>query len=228
MNPESIPEKGFPTVSVSIAFILLGLSVASGMYWWTLNNDLVLHEKISELYGQVENLQVANTASVATAISLIPQNDELMVTKLQLALLDGWSVRSFFRDDQNPKTFYFVTNTTSSSNIWVYDMDSDTSYQKDGTFNITEGSTLLHSEKIGETFEFKGVGITEKKFVFTEANVKEKIESCESMWLGSNLKYMDLGTSKPVINDFAISDDMKKSEEKKVAVCMEGKESEAN
>jgi len=227
MNPEPIPEKGFPTVSVSIAFILLGLSVASGMYWWTLNNDLVLHEKISELYGQVENLQAVNTASVAMALSQAPQNDELVVTKLQLAFLDGWAVRSIFRDNKNPKTFYFVTNTTSSSNIWVYDMDSDTSYQKDGAFSITEGSTLLYSEKIGETAEFRGVGIAENKFVFTEVNTKEKIESCESEWLGSNLKYIDLGTSKPTVNDFVITDEIQKLEEEKVVTCKAGEVREA-
>jgi hypothetical protein len=228
MNPEQIPEKGFPIVSVSIAFILLGLSVASGMYWWSLNNDLVLHEKISELYGQVENLQAANTASVAMALSQAPQNDELMLTRLQLAFLDGWSVRSFFRDDQNPKNFYFVTNTTNSSNVWVYDTDRDTAYQKDGTFNITEGSTLLHSKSIGENFEFKGVGIVENKFVFAEVSVKEKTESCESAWLGGNLKYIDTGTSKPAVNDFVVIDEMQKVEEEKVAACKAKMNSQTN
>lgn len=222
MDQEPTSEKGFPAVSVGIAFLLLGLSVASGMYWWTLNNDLVLHEKISELYGQVENLQAANMASVATAITQTSQNDELTATKLKLAILDGWKVRSVFRDDQKPKTFYFVTNTSSGSNIWVYDMNRDSAYQKDGTFNITEGSTLLYSEKSADTIEFTGVGVEENKFVFAQTDVKEKMDDCGSLWLESNLKYIDLGISNPTLGDYAVSQEKIKIEEEKVESCKLG------
>jgi len=216
-----VKEQSFPTIPVGITFLILGLSVASGVYWWSLNNDTALHEKISELYSQVENLKAENTANVATSITDTSRSDELAVAKLQLALLDGWKVRSAFRDEQNPTAFYFVTNTPSSSNIWVYDMHRDEGYQKDGTFNITEGSTLLYSEKMDDGIEFKAVGVNENKFVFAEVSTKKTIKSCASVWLENDLKYIDIGTSKPTVSDFTMSEEMKVLEVGKMATCEE-------
>jgi len=161
----------------------------------------------------------AGNTTVAPAVVSNGQNDELIETKFKLAILDFWQVRNVFRDPQNKNKFYYVTNFSDGSDIWVYDLSKDKTYQKDGTFNIPEGNTLLFNQKLAAGFEFRGVGIVDNKFVFLETRTDNSSGPCTSLWLSSNLEYINLGISSPTRKSFTVSAELKKSEEQKMAEC---------
>ena len=149
----------------------------------------------------------------------LQQNDELVKTKFELAILNFWQVKQVFRNSQDSNKFYYVTNFDDNSDIWVYDLASDKTYQQNGIFSIPEGNTLLLSQKLAKYKEFRGVGIIDNKFVFTEIGSDNSPGRCFSPWFYRNLSYIDLGVADPIRKSFALTQDLKMSEEQKVVEC---------
>lgn len=190
--------------------------VGGGIFWWMSQKQQVLNNEISSLKNQVNQLQQISNNQPTTTNN---QTDELVKTKFELAILNFWQVRQVFRDPHNKNKFYYVTKDDSGSNIWVYDLTKDKTYQQGGDFNIPEGNTLLLSQKLVKYQEFRGVGIIDNKFVFTETSSDNSPGPCFSPWFYSNLSYVDLDLTKSTRKPFTLPQDLKTSEEQKVSNC---------
>ncbi len=212
------PKRVSQIFPVIIAIILTTVIIGGGMFWWANKKQTELNNEISSLRTQVDQLkQISITSTPLTGSN--NQSDELVKTKFELAILNFWQVRQVFQDPQNKNRFYYVTNFGDGSDIWVYDLAKDKTYQSSGNFNIPGGSTLLLSQKLTQYQEFRGIGITDSKFVFTETGSDNSPGSCFSPWFYPNLSYIDLGISKPTRKPFTLPQDLKASEEQKVVDC---------
>ena len=205
---------------IIISVILTAIIVGGGIYWWANQKQSELNNEIVSLRIQVDQLKGTSSVTPTPATSN-NQNDELVKTKFELAILNFWQVRQVFQDPQNKNKFYYVTNFDDGSDIWVYDLAKDKTYRQDGTFNfnIPEGNTLLLSQKLAKYQEFRGVGILSNKFVFVETISDNSPGPCFSHWFFPNLQYIDLGISNPTRKPFTLPEDLKKAEEQKTIDC---------
>lgn len=216
---DSSPKSGTQFLTIIITVALTALVVGGGIYWWANQKQTELNNEIVSLRTQAEQLK--GTSSIApTPVASNNQSDELVKTKFELAILNFWQVRQVFQDPQNKNKFYYVTNFDDGSDIWVYDLAKDKTYLQDGTFNfnIPEGNTLLLSQKLAKDQEFRGVGIVDNKFVFTEVFGDFSPGVCYSPWLYHS-EYIDLGVSNPTRVSFIVPEDLKRNEEQKVTDC---------
>lgn len=169
--------------------------------------------------------QHSTTTQIKNGLSNVGQDDfnnlkdELIKTKFELAVLKLWQVRQVFRNPQNKNKFYYVTNFSDGSNIWVYDLNKDKTYQQNSTFNISEGNTLLLSQKLVQYQEFRGIGIIDNKFIFTETSSDNSPGPCFSKWFYRNLEYIDIEVLKPIRKSFTLPEDLKTKEEQKSVNC---------
>lgn len=213
-NPVS--KKKSPLMSMIIAVVITAIIIGGGIYWWGSQTQAELNGQIASLNNQVGQLQTTISSLNSQKSEL---SDKLMETGFRLAALNFWQVKDVFRDSQDKNKFYYVTNAGDGSNIWAYDLTKDTTYKQGGTFNITEGNTLLLNQKPVKGQEFRGVGITDNQFVFVQTKTTNLPASCFSPWLYPNLESINLGTSSSTLNPFTLSAEMTASEQQKVADC---------
>ena len=230
--------KKFPTiVAVIISVVVTAGIVGGGVYYWqsmqlkTVQKNAAsvqqsLQQQITALQNQIAQLGTNKNQSVTASDEYVALMNQLNETKFKLALLDFKQVSPYevFRDPQNKNKFYYVENfkesaTVTVSSISVYDFTKDQSFQKDGIINISEGTSVLFDQRLNGQSEFRGVGIVDNKFVFVETGIDDSPGPCFSMWLYSELSYIDLGIVNPTRKTYTLSEDQKKVEEQKVTDC---------
>ncbi|MCX6787323.1 MAG: hypothetical protein NTY93_02245 [Candidatus Kaiserbacteria bacterium] len=170
-------------------------------------------------YVYMQNKQT-NQPATTNSVAQITQSDELVQAKFELAILKFWQVKEVFRNPQNENQFYYMLNSSGGgSDIFVYDLTKDKTYQQNGTINPLEGNTLLFNQKLAQNQEFRGVGIVDNKFVFVETSSDNSLGPCFSHWFYQNLQYIDLGISNPTRKSFTLPENLKTTEKQKELVC---------
>ncbi len=212
----SSPKNNSPLIPIVVSVILTAVVVGGGIFWWMNQRQQVLNNEIVSLKSQVDQLKQVSATPPTNSNN---QSDELVEAKFKLAIRDFWGVREVFRNPQNKNQFYYISDDSSGHSIWVYDLSKDKTYQQNGYFNIPEGNTLLLNQKLAQYQEFRGVGIIDNKFVFTETSTDNSPGPCFSPWFYSNLSYIDLGVAKPTRKPFTLPQDLKASEEQKASDC---------
>lgn len=199
-------------ISIIVSVIGTALIVGGGTFWW-------MHQKMDKLTDEIVTLQNQMTRPKEVTNDYY---DDLIEAKFNLAILRFWQVDQIFRDPENKGRFYYITNDANGFHILVYDLAKDTNYKQDGYFNIPAGNTFLLTQKLDQSQELVGVGVIDGKFVFGEKGKEKDSGPCPSAWLyTSNLAYIDLGVSNPTRKPFTLPEELKNSEEQKVAACEE-------
>lgn len=194
------------------AVVLTAIIVGGGMF-------LLMKERENKLNNKITALQSQSSEKVVDSSADTNLRDELIEAKFKLALMDFWGVREAFRDPVNKNLFYYATNFADGSDIWVYDLSKDTTYQKSGQFGIPQGNTLLYSEKLPEGQELSSIGIFDNKFVYSQLDSEISGGPCGSNWFLPNLKYIDTGTLRVSPKPFIMPEDLKKREEESQREC---------
>lgn len=180
-----------------IVLVLVIIIIGGSLLWWR-NKDKTLCAPGNKTCGQ---------------------NDELVESKFKLAIRNFWGVREVFRNPQSLNEFYYTTVDGSGANIWMYDLNKDSSYPQNGQFNIPEGNTLVFGQKLAQYREFRGVGFSGNKFVFVETDSDDSPGPCFSRWLYTTLEYIDVGMPGASRKTFTMPADMKKAEEQNFLNC---------
>lgn len=205
------------TLSIVITSVIVTtLIIGGGMYVWSHQKQKALTIEILALQNQVNQLK--QTAEMVVN-NTKTQSDELIATRFQLAIQNFWGVKEVFQNPQDKNQFYYISSDSSGASIWVYDLSRDKSYQRDGTFNIPEGNTLLLNKQVAPNQEFRGVGFSDNKFVFTETSSENSPGPCFSPWFYQNLEYIDPGVTTPAAKPFTSSKDLLQTESQKTTNC---------
>jgi hypothetical protein len=184
-------------------------------------------QQIANLQDQITQLGAERNNDVTSSDQYVALMDQLNETKLKFALFSWWQVgpEGAFKDPQNKNKFYFTKNhressTVTVSSVLVYDFTKDESFQKNGTVDVLNGSTYLTEERLPAESEFRSVGITDRKFVFTQTHFENSPGPCFTPWLYDKLYYVDLdAVEEQVKKDYTLSDEQKIAETKKVEDC---------
>jgi hypothetical protein len=200
-------------ISVVLAVVIVG----GGMYWRSSQKEAELNIEISGFQTQVGQLNSQLSAQAAAAEKL---NDNLAETKFKLKILSSLGISDVLRDSRDKNKFYYVRPAGSDvSEVMVYDLTKDSGYKQTGDFNIAAGSSLLFSEKVGKSQEFRGVGVLDNKFIFAKTAENYSLPACSSLWLYPVLNYIDLSASSSIKQSYVLPDELKNSEIKKEQEC---------
>ena len=212
-------------VPLIVAVVLTAVVIGGGIYWWFFQEQATLNSEIINLQNQNSWLSSQLLTQTDNTEKL---NNELIEIKVSGAL-SFLGIADILRDPQDKNKFYYIRpnahsgselkNPSGVSEIVVYNSSKDNNYQQNGNVDITMGSSVLLSEKVGNFQEFRIVGIIDNKLVFVQTSNDNSPGPCSSLWLFSDLNYIDVSVFSSTKQSYVLSDDIKNSEMQKGQQC---------